>query len=328
MTRRKIVTIGAATIDAFVWSRQFSTLRSSKFVGGVGECFSLGAKIDIDRFALSTGGGATNAAATFVHQGYTASCLSAIGDDIFGAAVLDDFQTNGIATNLLVTMKGQHTAFSTILVMPSGERTVLVHRGASEMLVPKLVSWNKVSGEWIYMTSLAGRLDMLKAVLAHAAKKQIKVFWNPGAKDLLHGPAVLKPYLRQLAVLDVNREEAALLTKRPLANLSAMLRDLHTLSAGVLVTDGAKGAYWSDGEGTLFVRPSAAKAVNRTGAGDAFGSGFLASWIQSGSAERALRAGVANAEGVIQDIGAKAGLLRRAPTSAQLRKFRVKSVSL
>lgn len=326
MARRKIITIGASVIDAFVWSRAFSLFRSPKFVGGVGECFALGSKMEMEKFALATGGGATNAAATFARSGFRTSCLTAVGDDIFAAAILDDLETRGIGSELLVTIRGQHTAFSTILVMPSGERSILTHRGASEMLSPKLVPWKKVTGDWIYMTSLGGRLDLLSAVMRQAVKKKMRVFWNPGRKDILHGPAVLKPYLRQLAVLDVNREEAADLTKRPLHDLRGILRDLHHLSAGVLLTDGPKGAYWSDGEGTLHVEPTRVKPVNRTGAGDAFGSGFLSGFIRSQDPAQALRVGAANAEGVIQKIGAKAGVFHSYPSARLLAKFRVRTI--
>lgn len=326
MTRGKIITIGASTIDTFVWSKAFSLFRSPKFVGGVGECFALGTKIEMEKFALATGGGATNAAATFAAAGFRSSCLTAVGDDIFGAAVLDDLETRSIGTELLVSIKGAHTAFSTILVMPSGERTILTHRGAGEMLSPKLVPWKKVTGDWIYMTSLAGRTDLLAAVMRHAEKKKMRVFWNPGNKDIVHGPAVLKPYLRQVAILDVNREEASALTKRPLHDLHGMLRDLHHLSAGVLLTDGPKGAYWSDGERTLFLTPSKVKAVNRTGAGDAFGSGFLAGFLATKNLSTALRTGAVNAEGVIQKIGAKTGIFKKMPTAAMLKKFTVRNL--
>lgn len=326
MPRRTVITIGAAVVDAFIWSRAFSTVRSPKFVGGVGECLSLGAKINIDRFVLSTGGGATNAAATFAHMGHTVRCVAAIGDDVFGAAVLDDFSSRHIDASCLVPLKNHQTGFSVILVMPSGERTILTHRGASEFLPPKHIPWNKVSGDWLYMTSLAGRLDVLKAALNHAARKKMRVFWNPGSKDIAHGPLKLKPYLRRIDILDVNREEAAALTRKPLGDLRGMFRDAHKLVPAFLLTDGSRGAYWSDGEKLLFAKPTGAKAVNRTGAGDAFGSGFLAAWMVEADPAYAMQVGTLNAEGVIRQIGAKTGLLPHMPSRRQAQKIRILTV--
>lgn len=324
MTRLpRIATLGAATIDAFVWSRAFSEIRSARFPSGVGECFSLGAKIDIDRFVLSTGGGATNAAATFANLGFGVTCGCAVGDDLFGRAVKDDFRERGIGTEAVAVLPGEQTAFSTILVMPSGERTVLVHRGASEHLTAARVPWKTLRGAWLYMTSVGGRMDVLKAAVAHAARARMRVFWNPGGKDIAHGMRALAPLLRRIDVLSLNREEAATLTGRQVKDTHGMLRDLHAVVPGIVFTDGSHGAWWSSGDRLLFATPTGAKAVNRTGAGDAFGSGFLAGFVRFGDPAKALQLATANAEGVIQKIGAKTGLLRRWPSAAALRKIRI-----
>ncbi len=319
----RIVTLGAAVIDAFVWSRAFSEMRSSRFPSGAGGCFSLGSKIDIDTFVLSTGGGATNAAATFANLGLPVTCAAAVGDDLFGNAVREDLKRRGIGTQAIVTLPGEQTAFSTILVMPSGERTILTHRGASEKFAPARVPWARMRGDWLYMTSLGGRLDLLKAVVARAARAKMRIFWNPGGKDIAHGMRVLKPLLRGMDILDMNREEAATFTGRPLKDTQGMIRDLHLLVPGVLLTDGAAGAWWSDGDRLLFAKPTGVKAVNRTGAGDAFGSGFLAGFAKNGDPARALQLATVNAESVIQKIGAKTGLLARWPSAAALAKVRI-----
>lgn len=331
MTRLpRIATLGAATIDAFVWSRAFSEIRSTRFSTGVGECFSLGSKIDIERFVLSTGGGATNAGATFANLGFQTSCACAVGDDLFGRAVREDFRTRGIGAEAIAVLPGEQTAFSTILVMPSGERTVLVHRGASEKLTAARVPWKKLRGEWLYMTSVGGRMDVLKAAMAHAARAKMRVFWNPGGKDIAHGLRALKPYLRGsraelggISVLSLNREEAATLTGRQVKDTNGMLRDLHMYVPGVVFTDGSHGAWWSDGDRLLFAKPTGVKAVNRTGAGDAFGSGFLSGFVRWSDPAKALQLATLNAESVIQKIGAKTGLLRRWPSAAALKKIRI-----
>lgn len=319
----RITTLGAATIDAFVWSRAFSEIRSSRFATGVGECFSLGSKIDIDRFVLATGGGATNAAATFARLGFPVSCACAVGGDFFAGAVREDLAERGIGIELMATIPGGQTAFSTILVMPSGERTVLVHRGASEQLAPARVPWRKLRGEWLYMTSLGGRLDLLKAALAQAARRKMRVFWNPGGKDIAHGMRALRPLLGSVAILDMNREEAATFTGRPVKDTDGMLRDLTRLGPSALFTDGEKGAWWCDGQHMLFAKPTGVKAVNRTGAGDAFGSGFLVGVARWEDPARALQLGTLNAESVIRKIGAKTGLLARWPSAAALRRVRI-----
>jgi sugar/nucleoside kinase (ribokinase family) len=52
------------------------------------------------------------------------------------------------------------------------------------------------------------------------------------------------------------------------------------------------------------------KVVDRTGAGDAFGSGFVAALAKGLPIEDALTLGSANATSVVAQIGAKTGILK------------------
>ena len=51
--------------------------------------------------------------------------------------------------------------------------------------------------------------------------------------------------------------------------------------------------------------------VDRTGAGDAFGSGFVAGLIQASRIEYAIRLGSANATSVVEYVGAKKGIVTK-----------------
>jgi sugar/nucleoside kinase (ribokinase family) len=79
-----------------------------------------------------------------------------------------------------------------------------------------------------------------------------------------------------------------------------------------VMTDGARGAIVSDGRyiyrAGIFKEK---KLVDRTGAGDAFGSGFVAGFILKKDIHFALRLASANATSVVEKIGAQAGILRR-----------------
>jgi sugar/nucleoside kinase (ribokinase family) len=50
--------------------------------------------------------------------------------------------------------------------------------------------------------------------------------------------------------------------------------------------------------------------VDRTGAGDAFGSGFLSQWAQGKSLKDAVIFASANSTSVVSQVGAKAGILQ------------------
>ena len=78
----------------------------------------------------------------------------------------------------------------------------------------------------------------------------------------------------------------------------------------VLVTDGVNGSMASDGK--TIVRAlmyDDSPSIDRTGAGDAFASGFLSEWAKSGNLKNSILVASANASSVVMKIGAKAGIL-------------------
>jgi sugar/nucleoside kinase (ribokinase family) len=79
----------------------------------------------------------------------------------------------------------------------------------------------------------------------------------------------------------------------------------------VIITDGTHGSYALHDRDAWFMPPFPIRAVERTGAGDAFSTGFLAALAQGTGIAEALRWETGNAGSVIQYIGPQAGLLTR-----------------
>ena len=81
----------------------------------------------------------------------------------------------------------------------------------------------------------------------------------------------------------------------------------------VVITDGPKGAYAYDEESFYFMPPypDPKPPLERTGAGDAFSSTFVVALALGLSVPDALRWAPINSMSVVQDVGARAGLLTR-----------------
>lgn len=317
-----IITIGAATRDVFLVSDKFMAVKSRKFTTGMGECVALGSKIEIDWLVLTTGGGATNAAATFGSLGFHTATICRVGDDSPGKDVALDLSRFGVSTHLVRQIKGGETAYSTILTMKDGERTVLVYRGTSANFVARDLPTSALEGtKWIYLTSLGGNLMLAKKIIALAYKAGVKVAWNPGKKELENGLKAMVPTFKMVEVLNLNLEEATFLTgKKKLADIFALL---HCDGLVRLVTDGTNGAtVYRDGW-MAHASTTGVKSVSRTGAGDAFGSGFVAGLIKTNDLNEALRVGMINAESVITTYGAKNGILTSWPSPLKKRKVKI-----
>jgi fructokinase len=97
----------------------------------------------------------------------------------------------------------------------------------------------------------------------------------------------------------------------------------------IALTDGMRGAWGYDGAEMLHALSRVPEqGVDTTGAGDAFGSGFLAAEISGKSLAESLQWGMANGASVVRHYGAIEGLLRREEIEAHIGDIAVESVIL
>lgn len=305
----RMLTIGAAVQDVFMsHSEEFKPV-TDKPAHEVFLKLDLGAKADVNNIDFCTGGGATNAAVTFARQGLETQFMGAIGHDPAGDAVLNDLDKEGVDTTHVSFSDKYHTGYSILLLAPSGERTILTYRGASTHYDIKHFDLSEAKADWLYISSMAGDMDILDKVFRQAKRLKMKVFFNPG-KDELKQPQKLKALLEDVDVLSVNREEAMQIVDG--TDLEQITRRLLHYVPVAIVSDGPNGVMASDGK--TIVRAGMyedVKVIDRTGAGDAFGSGFLSYWAQGRSLKDSIVFASANSTSVVTKIGAKGGILHK-----------------
>ena len=306
-----IITIGAATRDLFITSRKFKTKRDDTSPTDVDLVLPLGSKINLDSIIFETGGGATNAAVTFARQGLRTGCIARVGDDPGGKATIEFLENEGVDTNLILRSKEYYTAYSIILVTATGERTILVYRGASAHFTEDMLPKRKLDTKWIFISSLGGNVELLSQLVNWADKNEVKITLVPGGSELAKGSKVLAPIFAKSDVVIMNREEAAALTGIHFDNKEKIIHKMCLLTRGVgVVTDARNGATVCDGEYVYHIGAHSNPALERTGAGDAFASGFVAGLIRFQNVEGALELAADNASNVVNFFGAKQGILR------------------
>ncbi len=303
----KILTFGAATQDVFLTGKALHARRDVRTRDYV-EQFPLGAKIDIEHVYFDTGGGATNAAVTFARQGLQAGFVGKIGHDPAGVEVMRVLRREGVATDHVVHDPRLSTGYSTILLAANGERTILTHRGASHELQAKDIPIRNLEADWFYITSLAGNMDLLAKLLKHANNHGIQVALDPGNGELAQIKK-LRPLLPLVSVLKANAEELRVIFGG--ADVRETVLRADGVCPYVVGTNGSAGSF-ATAAGRLYQAGmyQKVKAVDRLGAGDAFGSGFVAALAKGLGIEDALTLASANASSVVAQIGAKTGILR------------------
>ncbi|MFH1631822.1 MAG: carbohydrate kinase family protein [bacterium] len=321
-----IITVGSATRDVFFVSKQFKIIESKQFETGKAGCIALGSKINVDEMVLSTGGGGTNSAATFASLGFNTATITRIGIDDPGKAVLADLKRFGVKTSLVNEVKKGQTGYSALLTTTTGERSILTHRGVSAEFGPKDIPWSNLKSKWIYMTSLAGNLSLALGIAKTAKQNGARVAFNPGSLEIKQGIRKLEPIMKYLTVLNLNLEEAQALARSKSRDIGKIAKTIAKPGLTLIITDGSNGSY-AYLDGTLwFARPRNIKALSRTGAGDAFGSGLIAALAKGMGIDEALQIGTLNAESVIQSHGAKNGILSSWPKPALMKKIKVRTV--
>ncbi len=303
----KIISVGAAVQDVFLsHSEEFlpvsDTSTKEQFMK-----LELGAKADVNNITFATGGGATNAAVTFTRQGLHAVFMGTVGHDPAGQAVLDDLDQEGVDTSHISYSDKYNTGYSVLLLAPTGERTILTYRGASTHYHAKNFDIGTIDADWLYVSSMAGCFDVLDKLFSDAKRKGMKIMFNPGKRELAH-PNKLRALLEDVDILSVNKEEMAQLVEGE-SSEELVVHALNYVKVAI-VSDGPKGVCASDGK--TIVKAGMyqdVKVIDRTGAGDAFGSGFLSQWATGASLVDSIVFASANSTSVVQYIGAKKGIL-------------------
>lgn len=305
----KICALGAASQDVFLSGHEIVSQKDS-VTGQLIEAFPLGAKINIEGAVFSTGGGATNAAVTFARQGIEAGFIGKIGHDVAGMAVIKELDDDHVDTSAVIYDPVLGTQYSTVLLSSSGERSILIYRGAAHgHLVADYENISFKAYDWLYVSSFAGAMDALDVIFRNAKEEGVKIAFNPGGGEL-DQPDRLKSLLEDVDVLLVNKEEAQLIVEGTTSEELAR-HGLHYVST-IVISDGPKGVTATDGKSIVTAGMyEDVPVLDRTGAGDAFGSGFISYYAQGQSLKDSIVFGSANSTSVVAKIGAKAGILSK-----------------
>lgn len=319
----KMLAIGAAVQDVFLsHSDEFKPV-ADKAADELFMRLELGAKADVNNINFTTGGGATNAAVTFARQGLHSQFMGTIGHDPAGQAVLNDLDKEGVDTTHVSYSKRYNTGYSVLLLAPNGERTILTYRGASTHYDIKNFDLSETNADWLYVSSMAGSMQVLDKLFHQARELGIKIMFNPGKREL-KAKAQLKGLLEDVDVLSVNREEMMQIVEGETSE--ELVRHGLNYVPVVIVSDGPDGVTASDGKTIVHAGMyEDVKVVDRTGAGDAFGSGFLSQWAVGKSLKDSIIFASANSTSVVTKIGAKTGILSE---DAKLHAMPIREVPL
>lgn len=300
-----LISIGDSTIDVFLELHE-ATVNCELVPHECKLVLTYGDKIPVDKMTrVAAVGNAANNAIGSARLRLAVGLYTMIGDDSDGREMRAIFKQENVHDDYVITDTGKRSNFSTVITF-QGERTILVYHEPREYHMPQMEPT-----QWVYLTSIGKEHHVLhEQVLAYIHRVGAKLMFQPGSHQLREGLASLKPMLAASAGLILNKEEAQGLLQRT-DEIKDLLPRLYEMGPKtVVITDGQQGSWSYDGQTIRFAEIIPEKKfVERTGAGDAYSTGFLAAVISGQDIATAMLWGSANSSSVVEYVGAREGLL-------------------
>jgi len=307
-----LLSIGDASIDVFMTPMESETVCRLD----TKECkisFDYGDKIPVKNLEFSIGGNAANNSIGTKRLGVSTGIVLTLGQDNVGEMIVKKLKDEAVDVTYVVEQPATSSNYSTIINY-SGERTIFVYHAPRSYEFPVRLPVTP----WVYLTSMGESFRPFYIHLVEwlRANPTVKLAFNPGSWQMRSDYENIKDVMELTHVVFVNRDEAEKLTKFEGGSKDKerdLLIALNKLGPKIcIITDGGNGAVAYDSINGKFFKVGVlpVDAYERTGAGDAFGSGTLAALVHGKPLEEAITWGTCNSASVIGYTGSQKGLLK------------------
>ena len=290
MPKFDFLAIGSLTVDVFAKAQSVERVDMTGHVTHPNEhllCIPFGSKASLESLEFFPGGSASNSAVAMARLGSKVALLSCIGSDSLGSVALKEVASHGVDASNVVVSKPLQTGVGLNIASLTGEKSVLVFRGANDGLGPEHLTDSLVkSSRCLFITSLVSKKNFalfLKAVKL-ARKHEKAVVFCPSITMLRSWLPQLKRSGLGFDVSIFNYEEGSQYSGK--ADVKSILGNIPGKVA--VVSKDADGAYAKEGNSFFHVNALPVKIVTTLGAGDAFSGTFAHFYYSDGSVPLAL----------------------------------------
>jgi ribokinase len=236
--------------------------------------------------------------------------IGRVGDDVFGGELLESLRANGVNIEGVKITRNCSSGIASIAVDENGENTIIIITGANHTLDDSdLEKLRELApGASSLLLQLETRLDIVERAARIGKDAGTKVILDPAP-----APVELSDSLYEsIDIITPNETEAARLVGFPVEDESSAekaARFFHTRGVEtVVLKQGGKGIFWSDGKGLYHLSALPVKVVDTVAAGDAFNGGLAAAIDRGLSLAEAMTWGITAGGLAVTKQGAQSSL--------------------
>ncbi|MGC9445012.1 MAG: carbohydrate kinase family protein [Candidatus Methanospirareceae archaeon] len=265
-----------------------------------------GEEVGILDIKKAAGGSAANTIVALARLGAAVGFVGVVGSDEEGQLILNDFRAEGVATRI-ASAEG-YTGAAIGFVDADGERALYIYPGVNDQLDMAAIDLEFVNNAQFLHTSSFVNDKQLALQRKLARKMQPKLSFSPGMLCFTYKRSDLEELIARSTVVFLSHAELNCLV--PGVNYQKGAEILIGSGAQtVCVTRGAEGCYIADQSGAAHLIESyPTRAVDTTGAGDAFAAGFLHGLLHEKSLQQCGKIGNFVASRCIREYGCRKGL--------------------
>jgi ribokinase len=268
MKEPKICVVGAANLD---------------LISYVPRLPRMGETLHGSRFHMGFGGKGANEAVMAAKLGAEVAMVTKLGRDIFGENTLQNFKSWGIDTRHVLFTEEAFSGVAPIAVDSDGHNAIIIVTGANDLLTEQEIEAARpaIASARILVCQLEIPLNITLAAMRIAREEKVTTIFNPAPAR----PELPAELYRLSDIFCPNESETELLAGRQVSTpeeAAEAARVLLARGAGkVILTLGERGSLLVTDKDASHVPAIQVKAVDSTGAGDAY-VGSLAYFLAAG----------------------------------------------